>query len=234
MENGEQNSTYLLSWQNSGGSRTIDWKVEGVGDFDGDGYDDVFWRNSVTRRQEIWWSGLTVRPPLTAPQLGNLGSDWTYAGIGDVNGDGYADLVTRGTPGWPTQSVVMVTLMGPNGPVSTRQWSGVGPEWVIIALGRMDSGTTRDIVFRNSNTGAVVVWYMNGLSDPSSATVGFQDLSWSPRGARDFDGNARSDLLWYQASTDKLSVWLFSYSSFDSYEIGTVGMNSQLAGFLTK
>jgi hypothetical protein len=58
-----------------------------------------------------------------------------------------------------------------SGPIAT-----VGnPGWTIRGVGDLDGNGTADLVWRNTNTGAVTGWLMNGLAIASSgpiATVG--------------------------------------------------------------
>src|SRR3546814_17296141 len=70
------------------------WKVAGVGDFDGDGEDDILWRNSATGANVIWKSGSTATE-MAVTKVGNL--EWQIVGVGDLNGDGKADILWRST-----------------------------------------------------------------------------------------------------------------------------------------
>jgi hypothetical protein len=77
----------------SPGSPTSDWVIQGVGDFNGDGYADILWRNSTTGEVYIWlMNGSTFA---SSGSLGYVSSDWTIAGVGDFNGDGKADILWR-------------------------------------------------------------------------------------------------------------------------------------------
>ena len=70
------------------------WKVAGVGDFNGDGKDDILWRNASTGSDShlAWQAATATRLP------GEVADhNWKIAGIGDFNGDGKNDILWRNT-----------------------------------------------------------------------------------------------------------------------------------------
>ncbi len=99
------------------------WAVKA--DLDGNGKDDIVWRNLTNGTVAIWlMNGLTIKQ-VGVP--GNVPGTWTIEGVGDTNGDGKADLIWRNT----TSGAVAIWLM--NG--LTIQQVGVpgsvGTEWEI-------------------------------------------------------------------------------------------------------
>ena len=69
--------------------------VVGTGDFNGDGYSDILWRDS-SNNLAVWLmvQGTSI---LQAGSLGNVGTNWTVAQTGDFNGDGKSDILWRDT-----------------------------------------------------------------------------------------------------------------------------------------
>jgi hypothetical protein len=67
-----------------------DWKVLAIGDFNGDGLNDVMWTRPG--RMLIWlMKGTEVRE--AGQETAGPGDDWEVASVDDTNGDGMADAV---------------------------------------------------------------------------------------------------------------------------------------------
>ena len=73
------------------GVSSLDWGVAAIGDFDGDGRDDLFWRNARTGANVVWRGGDPAAPITVA----GAHVAWQLAAIGDFDGDGKEDVVWR-------------------------------------------------------------------------------------------------------------------------------------------
>src|SRR3989442_191867 len=98
-----QNYMYLmngLTIASEGSVNFVDpvsgWQVQGIGDFDGDGRDDILWRNPATGENYIY---LMNRLSIASGWLIRTAADqdWQVKGIGDFDGDGKADILWRNT-----------------------------------------------------------------------------------------------------------------------------------------
>ncbi|WP_295524638.1 FG-GAP-like repeat-containing protein [Novosphingobium sp. Chol11] len=101
----------LSQWLGSANGRLIDngvnvnqtvptaWKIAGTGDFNGDGFSDVLWRNDNGRLSEWLGSanGRLIDNGVVVSQLVPLA--WKIQGTGDFNGDGRADIAWRNDNG---------------------------------------------------------------------------------------------------------------------------------------
>ena len=57
-------------------------------------------------------------------------------------------------------------------------------------------------MWRNSATGEIYVWFMNGTTLASSGSVfTLADPAWKVVGTGDYDGNGKADIAWRNAST---------------------------------
>jgi len=89
----------------------LNWKVAGIGDFDGDGKADVLWRNASSGENYVYlMSGKDIAGEGYLRTVAD--QYWQVAGIGDFNGDGKDDIVWRNAAtgenylypmdGWPS------------------------------------------------------------------------------------------------------------------------------------
>jgi hypothetical protein len=65
-----------------------------------------------------------------------------------------------------------------------------------------------EIIWRNASTGENAVWYMDGTTIVSSASLPtVNDTNWQIVGTGDFNGDGKKDILWRNASTGANYVW---------------------------
>ncbi len=86
-----------------------------------------------------------------------------------------------------------------------------------------------DLVLRNSASGDLVLWSMNGAAvaaDPMLGTVA--NATWKIVGRGDFDGNGRTDLLWQNRSNGDVAIW--SSSVWVVYDGAGISCGSDLRG----
>lgn len=161
------------------------WVVKGSGDFGQvfgqDGRPDIVWQNLTSHRIVIWTMKYSPIPPYAPsdgcppPGMGSMGESARYAGnfvtpdpaadqvvgaVDDFNLDGYADLVLENNAGQ-----VQLWLM--NGLARTSvlnlSFGGLGgnPNWRVVGAGYFNEDQAPDILWRNSSTGQLKVWFMD-------------------------------------------------------------------------
>src|SRR5579884_935258 len=65
-----------------------------------------------------------------------------------------------------------------------------------------------DLLFQNSSTGQLAVWYMNGITPSGGAFVTpSQSSAWKTVGDADFNGDGKPDILFQNTSTNQLALW---------------------------
>jgi len=198
------------------GGAPATWIIKGIGDLNDDDKADLVWRNTSTGEVGGW-----LMDGFGAPTMGVISgpvsAKWEVAGVGDLNGDGKADLVWRNTDdgsvaGWlmnglstPTQGNMLVI----SGPVAAA--------WAIEGVGDLDGNGTADLVWRHAITGAVAVWFMNGLSAPIMSMIGgVVSLEWEIEGVGDLDDDGKADLVWRHTGNGGVDVWLMNGASIAS------------------
>ncbi|GGD34283.1 hypothetical protein GCM10007235_02650 [Pseudoxanthomonas indica] len=160
-------------------------------DFNGDGRSDVFWRNSQTNGNSLWWSASP-----TGSYSTTTAANWRVVGSGDFNNDGKSDLLWRSTTG--SNSIWW------GGGAAGATSSSTALPWQVAGVGDFNGDGRDDIFWRNPVSGANSIWWsgsVTGASNSSTATV------WSVVGVGDFNGDGRSDVLWRNTTSLNNSIW---------------------------
>lgn len=188
----------IALWNNGESAETVylnltalsnDWKIVGVGDFDGSGRRDILWRNTATGDNVIWPNGTNAGYYITS-----LATGWNVAGIGDFNGNGKSDILWRDGSG---NNVIWTDTVSPG------FWTtAAATNWQVAGIGDFDGNGRSDILWRD-NGGNNSIW-PNGMGPgywPASLST-----SWSVSGIGDFNADGRSDILW-RSNTGDNAIW---------------------------
>ena len=73
-----------------------------------------------------------------------------------------------------------------------------------------DGDGNQDLLWRNTYTGQVGIWLMNGSTATAAVVIGSPPLSWVIINTGDFDGDGKSDILWQFANTNQYGVWFMN------------------------
>jgi hypothetical protein len=161
------------------------WRIGGVGDVNGDGYGDIVWQHTDGRLAVWYMQGNAVAS--TAVLSINVGpnSRWQIATIGDVNRDGYADIVWQTTDAW----LAVWLLRGAN--VQLTQYLSIpqmpDANWRIEGVLSPDVTGYPALVWRHGANGSVALWYMNAATVVSTIKLNpsiVDDLTWTVVGSR--------------------------------------------------
>jgi hypothetical protein len=90
---------------------------------------------------------------------------------------------------------------------------------------------TSDILWQNTTTGDVSIWFMSGGQVASSVGLGAVGSPWQIAATGDFTGTGTSDILWRNTSTGDVSLWFMSAGQVTSaIGLGAPGTAWQIAG----
>lgn len=215
----------------------LPWRIDAVGDFDGDGYADIVWRytgNSGniddTGVSYVWF--INARNFPNSPSLdkvrkrGGAPLSWKLLGAVDMNGDEAADMVYIS----PTNDI-RVLMATPNRTCANLSGGKIPAGFTALRLADFTGNRTGDILTRNSKTGEVVLISLdaiglelpayNGAPDDQNASctasslalkqrlfaLPTTDVTWAYYEAGDLNGDGITDIIWSRPD-GSLVVWL--------------------------
>ncbi len=96
--------------------------------------------------------------------------------------------------------------------------------WTLIAVADVNGDGKDDLVFRQSGSGAVAAWLMDGTTIRSIQSLGSAATAYHLAAVGDFDGNGAKDLLWMDPASGALLLWqLYPNSLKNVWNLGTLG-----------
>ncbi len=201
------NTVTSIQWLDTLGPSDPAWQIVGSGDLNGDGYADLVWHNTSDGTVAVWIMRGTTLLGSAIVNYSPLAKGWNIRGVGDVNGDGKADLIFEHDDG----TLAVWLMNGVNATVAMLlSIPKVDPNWVIAGAGDVNGDGKADIVWQNKINGGLGVWYLNGatVTDTRALTVvSASSMSWKIRGVGDVNGDGMADLLWQNVTTGEVAVW---------------------------
>jgi hypothetical protein len=212
----------VASWHMSGNQQVsggsvgpvvadLEWQIVGTGDFNRDGYTDLVWHHNTQGWVSIWLLGGDSMIGGVQLPLRVADTNWRVQAVGDLNQDGYPDLIwqhrTQGKVSvWTMRGTVMVEghLLSPDTIADGR--------WKIIGTGDYDQDGHTDLFWRHDTTGQLSAWRMNGstMVGGTSMTPGaVADTNWKVVAITDFNGDNRPDFVW-QHENGGISTWILN------------------------
>lgn len=220
-------TSHVGTWS---GSAAVTWVDVLVGDFDGNGLQDVVGRWLETGQ---WWVGLSNGAGLVnqywSAWSAGAGVTWADVRVGDFNNDGRSDICGR----YQQAGQWWVGLS--NGvQFNTSLWSvwsvGAGVTWADVRIGDFNGDNRSDIAGRWNETGQ---WYVGtanvsatqfntgywGAWSPASATVTWVDVF-----AGDLNNDGRDDIIgrlnqagqWYAGISTTLSFGMQLFATWSA------------------
>jgi hypothetical protein len=134
------------------------WKINGLADLDGDGRTDLIWQNTQTGDLSYWLMD-GIKKKATGYISHGLSTSMRLAGTGDFDGDGKADLVWQNSANGDVLVWYLdgVTWAGRSDYIV----HGMSAAWQVAAILDANFDGKQDIVWQNTQTGDVSVWYMD-------------------------------------------------------------------------
>jgi hypothetical protein len=140
----------------------VNWRIRGVGDFDGNGSPDLLWHHQTTGALYVWMLDGTVTISgsyLTPAAFAD--THWQIRGIGDFDGNSKVDVlwhnqVTGGLYVWLLDGTVTASgaYLNPPAFADTR--------WQIRRVADFDGDKNVDLLWHNQANGEMYVWFLDG------------------------------------------------------------------------
>ncbi len=183
-----------------------EYRMLGVVDLDGDGNDDILWKSATTGKVFGWLMHGLIK--LDSGEIGPT-TGLTYLGSADLDADGDADLLWRNTT-----NVVSGWLMNGLTIQTQADVTGAGPvfsDWAPSGMADMNGDGKADLLWRNTTTGQLNGWLMDGLTKLSGATITSSvGLGYTMAALVDLDGDSMSDLVWRNNASGDVNAWLMN------------------------
>lgn len=201
-------ATILQKTSYGGLSPKLGWSPYGLADFNNDGKFDMLWYNSYTGDIQSWnINGTTV---INKRLWGTLSpsTGWFPIGVKDLNGNGYADLLIYNI------YTGYVDAWLDNGTMPRYGKLLINNGWMPIGLEDFNGDLKSDLLVYNKHTGDLDVWYINGSTLYDVVSLGKNDINsgLAIAGFSDFNGDGRTDILWYNGFTGETKAWLTGVS----------------------
>jgi len=194
-------------------------------DFNGDEAGDIFWRSTSGGLADWDMTGGSMGALVVTFNGTPIGPDtaWNVAGISDFNGDNNADILWRNVSGalvdWSMNGSAITS-----GNFLTLNGQVIAPDatWSIAGTGDFNGNGKADILWRQSASGALAIWDMNGATINTSTAITSNgaairpDASWNIAGVADFNGDGNVDMLWRNSATNEVALWQMNGSSIAS------------------
>lgn len=200
-----------------------EWRVALIDDFNGDGNDDLLWRNYVTGQDAYWYLkgssviGTEIQSPNVDPVWKICSPHWFPAPpaksvYGDFDGDGKADILWRNT----TTGAMKYWKMDGESKSSEVTLTGLGLPWNASVSGDFDGDGKIDVLYRNSSTGQMRMYFANGTTGDAMT---FLDPTWELGCSGDINKDGKADLIWYQPAGTVVYVWYMNSNNLAGWDV---------------
>jgi len=204
-------------------------------DFDGDGNQDLLWRNIFTGQVGVWlMNGSTATADVA---IGSPPLSWVIINTGDFDGDGKSDILwqfanTNQYGVWFMNGTQVAAVQNFTLPTSAGNPAYAGQ---ICCVADFDGDGLADLVTFDRLGGVIYFWKNTGSLQfvlQTSYRVAVES-GWLPVGAARLNGaGAPPAVIWRNANTGEIAAWFMSSFNWSSVvSLGNPGGDVVLSGF---
>jgi hypothetical protein len=206
-------SVVLTRMINDGVPAAPGWTPVGMGDLNADGTADIVWRHDGGTLAAWLMRGTAILEAralsfaFTGATAVQTDPAWEIVGVGDLNGDGAADLV------WQHANGSLAAWMMQAFTIAQTSWLSVGAvsdaNWHIVGAGDIDGDNKADLIWQHVTSGFMAAWLMDGVQVKGTSPLSMHvthDPLWLAHGVGDVNGDGMADILWQHAD-GRVGVW---------------------------
>ncbi|MDP9224862.1 MAG: fibronectin type III domain-containing protein [Actinomycetota bacterium] len=185
------------------------WKVAGIGDLNGDGFSDILWRHDTEGWLAYWllqYNQVVATGYLSINRLADL--NWQIKGVGDIDGDGYDDIIWQHTDG----SLAAWIMRGAT--VSSTRFLSIpkvgDPRWQIAAVADTNGDGKADLIWQHPTDGWLAVWFLQGTNVVGTSLLSINrmtDTNWRIQAVGDVDGSGTPAIVWRHVTDGWVAKW---------------------------
>jgi hypothetical protein len=178
----------------------------------------IIWRSAAGTEVLIW----QMNGNLVSQQgdIGAMPAAWSVVGQRDFNGDGKAGILWQNTSG-----ELQIWFMNGLQVSSKATLASKAPtDSTLYGTGDLTGDGKGDLLWRDSKTGAVTAWLMNGSTVTGTANLGSMLTNWAIVAS-----DAQGDIFWRDTAGD-LEMWQVQGAKVVKASLGTVAKNWAIAG----
>ncbi|HWS70594.1 MAG TPA: VCBS repeat-containing protein [Thermoanaerobaculia bacterium] len=185
-------------------------------DSNGDGFNDILWRNYQNGGNASWL--LDHTPQLIGVQnLGGIANpDYKLESSFFIPPTGVRNILWRNYV--TGANAVWVIPAGSNTPSSVINLPNLNdPQFYIGGTGDFNGDGGTDILWRKNSTGENMVWLLNNgsyISTVNLPTLALPD--WTIAGTGDFNLDGRMDILWHNTTNAANALWYMDGTTYKS------------------
>ncbi|MDZ7786066.1 MAG: VCBS repeat-containing protein [Candidatus Saccharibacteria bacterium] len=172
------------------------------GDFNGDGYTDIFWYGPGSTNDSIWYGGAGDGEFTRHTAVNVAGSNYNPV-AGDFNGDGFSDIYFYAPGG--TTDYIWYGQNNKDGNFDSKQ-KNISGDYKPVS-GDFNGDGYGDILWYAPGQAADYVWYGSGQKNNfTSRPISVNVSAYEPFGG-DFNGDGFSDIYFYAPGGTTDYIW---------------------------
>lgn len=182
------------------------FRLVGIGDFDGDGVSDLAFQNIV---QDPTFGDVRMWPkfqPNFEVFWRQVKKVWDVQAVGDLDGDGYGDLVWRYVvTDSPDTGVSYIWFTNGNGVTQVRKRGGAPLTWKLLGAMDLNADGAADMIYVSPD-GIIKALMATPNRTCANLSAGNIPVGFTPLKLADFTGNGRADILLRNGTTGAVQL----------------------------